>query len=54
MSHRDRANLGTHLSPENRDPYVRDTDVHLSLRSFRDSNNSPGTLPAREGFVNKV
>ena len=54
MSHRDLADLGTHLSPENRDSYVRDADVHLSLWSFRDSNNSPGTLPARGGFVNNA
>jgi hypothetical protein len=54
VSHRDLADLGTHLSPENRDSYVRDADVHLSLWSFRDSNNSPGTLPARGGFVNNA
>jgi hypothetical protein len=53
MSHRDRTDLGTHLSRgENRGSYVRATDFHLSLRSFRD-NNSQSTLPLREGSVNR-
>jgi hypothetical protein len=52
MSHRDRTDLGTHLSRgENRGSYVRATDRHLSLRSFRD-NNSQGTLPLCGRFVN--
>ncbi len=53
MSHRDRTDLGTHLSRgENRGSYVRATDLHLSLRSFRD-NNSQSTLPPCDGFVNE-
>src|SRR5918997_6155826 len=53
MSHRDRADLGTHLSlGENRGSYVRATDRHLSLRSFRDSN-SQSTLPLCGRFVNE-
>jgi hypothetical protein len=52
MSHRDRTDLGTHLSRgENRGSYVRATDRHLSLRSFRDIN-SPSTLPLCGRFVN--
>jgi hypothetical protein len=54
MSHRDRTDLGTHLSlGENRGSYVRATDSHLSLRSFRD-NNSQSTLPLREDSVNRL
>src|ERR687893_2089431 len=53
MSHRDRTDLGTHLSRgENRGSYVRATDLHLSLRSFRD-NNSQSTLPLCDEFVNE-
>ena len=53
MSHCDRADLGTHLSlGENRGSYVRATDRHLSLRSFRD-NNSQSTLPPCDEFVNE-
>ena len=52
MSHRDRPDFGTHLSlGENRGSYVRATDRHLSLRSFRD-NHSQSTLPLWDGFVN--
>jgi hypothetical protein len=52
VSHRDRPDLGTHLSlGENRGSYVRATDLHLSLRSFRD-NHSQSTLPLRNEFVN--
>ena len=52
MSHRDHTDLGTHLSlGENRGSYVRATDFHLSLRSFRD-NNSQSTLPLCDEFVN--
>ena len=53
MSHRDRTDLGTHLSlGENRGSYVRATDRHLSLRSFRD-NYSQSTLPLWNEFVNE-
>jgi hypothetical protein len=53
MSHRDRADLGTHLSlGENRGSYVDATPLHLSVRSFRD-NNSQSTLPPRGGSVNQ-
>ena len=53
MSHRDRSDLGTHLSRgENRGSYVRATDLHLSLRSFRD-NYSQSTLPLWNEFVNE-
>jgi hypothetical protein len=52
MSHRDLPDLGTHLSlGENRGSYVRATDRHLSLRSFRD-NISQSTLPLCNEFVN--
>lgn len=53
MSHRDRTDLGTHLSlGENRGSYVRATDLHLSLRSLRDNYNQ-STLPPCDGFVNE-
>jgi hypothetical protein len=45
MSHRDHADLGTHLSPEHRVSYVRDADVHLSLRSFRDPTTARALYP---------
>ena len=54
MSHRDHADLGTHLSPENRDPYVRDADVHLSLSVLSRLYNNQSTLPAGQGPVNSV
>jgi hypothetical protein len=44
-SHRDRADLGTHLSPERRVSYVRDADVHLFLRSFRDPTTARALYP---------
>ena len=37
-SHRDLADLGTHLSPEHRNTYVRATDVHQSFSPLRDNN----------------
>ena len=40
-------------SPENRIPYVRDTDVHLSLQSFRDLQQ-PGHSTRPRGVVNNV
>jgi hypothetical protein len=36
-SHRDRADLGTHLSPEHRNIYVRDSDVHQLFGPFGDN-----------------
>ena len=52
MSHRDRADLGTHLSRgENRGSYVDEADLHLSLRSFRDDNDQI-TLSPRRWIVN--
>jgi len=47
-SHRD---LGTHLSREHRNPYVRDTNVHQTFGPLRD-NNIASTLPSRRELVN--
>ena len=51
-SHRDRADLGTHLSPEHRNSYVRDSDVHQPISPFRDNNITKSTLPSRGEPVN--
>src|SRR5215210_4308174 len=50
MSYRDHADLGTHLSPENRGSYVREADVHLSLRSFRDPTTTRALYPPAEAL----
>src|SRR5918994_7511310 len=39
-SHRDLADLGTHLSREHRVPYVRKMDVHQSFSPLRDNNTA--------------
>jgi hypothetical protein len=39
-SHRDLTDLGTHLSREHRNPYVRHTDVHQSFGPLRDNNTA--------------
>jgi hypothetical protein len=44
-SHRDRADLGTHLSPEHRNSYVRDSDVHQPIRPLRDNNITEALYP---------
>src|SRR5215212_197890 len=50
MSHRDHADLGTHLSRgENRGSYVGATD-HQSLRSFRDSTTARALYPPAEAL----
>ena len=52
-SHRDLMDLGTHLSREHRNPYVRDKDVHQSFSPLRD-NNIVSTLPSRRELVNDL
>src|SRR5215207_5116898 len=52
-SHRDLADLGTHLSPEHRNTYVRATDVHQSFSPSRD-NNIEDTLPPSREIVNDL
>jgi hypothetical protein len=44
-SHRDRADLGTHLSPEHRNSYVRDSDVHQTFSPLRDDNTTEALYP---------
>jgi hypothetical protein len=52
-SHRNLTDLGTHLSREHRNPYVRDKDVHQSFSPLRD-NNIVSTLPSRRELVNDL
>jgi hypothetical protein len=52
-SHRDLADLGTHLSPEHRNTYVRVTDVHQSFSPLCD-NNIARTLPSHRELVNDL
>src|SRR5215217_6076829 len=49
-SHRDLADLGTHLSPEHRNPYVSDTDVHQSFDPWRDNNIAKELYPPTENL----
>ncbi len=54
MSHRDRADLGTHLSlGENRVRYFGEADLHLSLRPYAPAT-AGSTLLLRGWFVNEL